>query len=315
MERLNLICDVDGTLTSGEHFYSENGKEFKAFGSNEKDALAPLRQYVDRIVFCSADVQGENINRKRLTEFPGVEYVRCSITDRQALIDSCSPCIYIGDGMCEPKAAINICLSDSAPQAIENADVVLPTTAGKNVLPHLLDWLEKYNIYRFGTAIGKALRGKVILTGVGKNFSLAQLVSEFFLPYNLVAVPLDANHSLHGSLGMIREEDVLIASSKSGNTRELLEMMEALKRKLPAFRNTFLITSNGDSQGAAYFENVLVVEPVAEDSLHGLSPQATIAQYLKIYFRILNIINLDNSCTKTDYLANHQGGSIGQTKV
>lgn len=315
MRKLNLVCDVDGVLTTGEHFYSDSGKLLKAFGSNEKDAICLLGEYLDRIVFCSADVSGKDINLQRLSEFSSTEYVCCSVAERQSLVDSCMPCIYIGDGVIEPRAAINVCLSDSAPQAIERADVVLPTPAGKNVFPHLLAWFRKQNVFDFGRKIKAALGGKIVLTGVGKNFSLAQLVSEFFLPYNLVAVPLDANHSLHGSLGLIKENDVLIASSKSGNTRELVEMMEALKRKLPAFKNSFLITSNSGSKCAEYFEHILVVESLREDSLHGLSPQTTIAQYLKVYFQILNAINMDSDCTKADYLSNHQGGSIGQTKV
>jgi len=316
MSKLNLVCDVDGILTTGEHFYSENGKEMKAFGSNEKDGLRLLRDHFDKIVFCSADASahGGNINALRLGEFD-ITYLGCPVEERQKLVDSLNPCVYIGDGIAEPKATINICLQDSAPQAIEQADVVLPTSAGKNVFPHLLNWLQKQDVFDFASKIKATLGSKIVLTGVGKNFSLAQLVSEFFLPYNLVVVPLDANHSLHGSLGMIKENDVLIASSKSGNTRELLEMMESLKCKLPNFKNTFLITSNGNSKCAYYFEHVLVVESLKEDSLHGLSPQTTITQYLKVYFQILNIINIGSECTKFDYLSNHQGGSIGQTRI
>jgi arabinose-5-phosphate isomerase len=162
--------------------------------------------------------------------------------------------------------------------------------------------------------IKAALKQKVILAGVGKNYSLAQLVSEFFLPYNIIAVPLDANHSMHGSLGIIREDDVLITSSKSGDTRELLEMMESLKGKIPEFKNSFLITSNINAKCLPYFKHTLVVSALSESSLYGLSPQSTIMQYLKVYFQILNVINLDSPCTKNDYLLNHQGGSIGKTR-
>lgn len=313
MDKFNLVCDVDGILTTGEHFYSENGKQFKSFGSNEKDALNILAQELNKIVLCSADSVGQEVNKSRLSEF-GMEYVYCSVHDRQNLVNSLLPCIYIGDGVLEPNATINICLSDSTPQAIKQADVILPTTAGKNVFPHLLEWFSKQNILEFANNIKKALNngGKIILTGVGKNFSLAQLVSEFFLPYNLIAVPLDANHSLHGSLGIICENDVLIASSKSGDTEELVAMMRALESKFDHFENNFLITSNPNSKCAYFFKHVLVLDALKEESLHGFSPQSTISQYLRVYFQILNIINKNNECTELDYLVNHHGGTIGK---
>lgn len=318
MEKVNLVSDVDGTLSSGEHFYSKDGKIIKSFGSNDKEAAALLSKYIDKIVFCSADssVNGQIINEKRFSEFKNVEYIICSIEKRQELINSMLPCIYIGDGLMEPRATINFCLLDSSPQAIQKSDVVLPTVAGKNVLAHLLNWFEEQNVYNFAKTIRSCMgAGKIVLAGVGKNYSLAQLVSEFFLPYNIIAVPLDANHSLHGSLGLIKNEDILIASSKSGNTKELVEMMQSLKKKLPEFKNTFLITSSDNSICSELFEHVLVVPSLEENSLHNLSPQTTISQYLNTYFQILNIINTNNKCTKNDYLLNHQGGSIGKTRT
>jgi arabinose-5-phosphate isomerase len=310
---MNLLCDVDGILTTGEHFYSVGGKRFKAFGSNEKEALCLLKSHFDKIVLCSADSHGGDINTQRLREFD-VTYVSCSIEERQKLVDSLNPCVYIGDGISEPRAVLNICLSDSTPQALRDADIILPTTAGKNVFPHLLHWLEEQNIFYFATKIKTVLKQKVVLAGVGKNYSLAQLVSEFFLPYNIVAVPLDVNHSMHGSLGIIRDDDVLIVSSKSGDTKELLEMMESLKWKIPKFENSFLITSNNNAKSISYFKHTLTVPSFSENSLYGLSPQSTIMQYLKIYFQILNIINIGNSCAKNDYLLNHQGGAIGRVR-
>jgi D-arabinose 5-phosphate isomerase GutQ len=315
--KMNLICDVDGILTTGEHFYSRSGKEFKSFGSNDKDCLVFLMNFFDKIILCSADSTGQDINTSRVSEFGNnITYMACSTRDRQNLIDEISPCLYLGDGILEPKATVNMCLLDSTPQAKNNADFVLQTTAGKNVFSHLLFWLENNNVFFFAKEIKKVLKNnKIILCGVGKNFSLAQLVCEFFLPYNIIAVPLDANHSLHGSLGIINENDILISSSKSGNTIELVDMMIALNKKIPNFNNSFLITSVSNSILSNYFKNTYVCcEDIIEGSKFNFSPQNTIIQYLKIYFIILNIINNDISISKEDYLSNHQGGSIGKNK-
>lgn len=308
-----LICDIDGVLTTGEHFYNEKGKVFKSFGSNDKDALCVLLQKFGEVIFCSADYRGGKINSLRTSEL-GIRFEYIPVLQRQEFVNKHTPCMYIGDGIEEPSATINFCLQDSTPQAMDISDHVLPTFAGKNVFPHLLMWLKNNEIFTFGMNIKRALGEKIVLAGVGKNFSLAQLVSEFFLPYNMVAVPLDANHSTHGSLGIIKSTDVLIASSKSGNTEELVNMMIALKHKLPNFTNTFLITSNTSCVLAKYFNHILVIDSRSENSLHGLSPQRTIEKYLNVYFQILNILNSDSGCSKKDYLLNHQGGSIGKGK-
>jgi D-arabinose 5-phosphate isomerase GutQ len=313
---MNLICDIDGILTNGEHIYSQNGKEYKVFGSNDKDAFYELKKHFDKIIFCSADSTGQKINEKKISEWEGAIYKNVSVPKRQELIDENYPCFYVGDGISEPKALMNFCLKDSTPQAINNSNVILQTVAGKNVLSFLLQWVIEKKACDFLNKIVKEINNnnKIVLVGVGKNFSLAQLVSEFFLPYNLIAVPLDANHSLHGSLGIIGENDILIASSKSGNTKELIDMMEALNKKYKDFQNSFLITSNENSLGKGLFKNVFVLEEETENSLYNLSPQNTIVQYLKFYFVILNYINGKNNCTRSDYLLNHQGGSIGEKK-
>lgn len=312
---MNLVCDIDGTITSGEHFYSKNGKKLKAFGSNEKSALKLLKKYFDNIILCSADStnEGQLINSTRAKEM-NIQYIYSSLSTRQNLIDEYMPCVYIGDGIHEPKAFINICLKDSCPQIKEKADVILPTCSGKNIFPHILYYIENNNIISFAEKIRDSIENKIVITGVGKNFSLAQLVCEFFLPYNIVAVPLDANHSTHGSLGLIKENDVIIASSKSGNTEELINMMIALHNKLD-INKTFLITSNKNGKLNCLFNETLVVDSLKEDSLYELSPQTTIEQYLKIYFKILNVLNLEKSCTKKEYLLNHPSGSIGEASI
>lgn len=307
-----LVSDIDGILTDGGHFYNNNGKFGKKFGSNDKDSIRKLKSIFKNIIFCSADKTGYDINKLRMEEI-GVDFQFCTIEQRQELINNNLPCVYIGDGIAEPNATINIALEDSTPQAKEQSDWILPTIAGKNVFPHLLHYLENENVINFAHKILNCVDEdcKIILTGIGKNFSLAQLVSEFFLPFNWNVVPIDANHSTHGSLGIIKEHDVVIASSKSGNTIELANMMKALKRKMPSFKNTFIITSNKNCKICGMFEHKLFVPYLKEDSLFGLSPQTTIKQYLGIYFTILNVLNSSSNIKREDYLLNHQGGSIG----
>jgi len=62
----HLILDVDGVLTTGHFFYSENGKMFKAFGPHDKDGLELAKEMGLSIDFVTADETGFKITSARI---------------------------------------------------------------------------------------------------------------------------------------------------------------------------------------------------------------------------------------------------------
>ena len=58
-----FILDVDGVMTTGEFFYSEEGKLLKIFGPDDHDALSLLKSYMD-IRFITGDKKGFKISQK-----------------------------------------------------------------------------------------------------------------------------------------------------------------------------------------------------------------------------------------------------------
>ena len=56
-----LILDVDGVMTSGQFFYSEEGKFLKSFGPDDNDGLSLLRPFIE-IRFITGDKKGFNIS-------------------------------------------------------------------------------------------------------------------------------------------------------------------------------------------------------------------------------------------------------------
>ena len=67
----NFILDVDGVLTSGNFYYSADGKVMKAFGPDDNDALS-LKNYID-ISFVTGDKKGFPISKKRIVDDMGYE--------------------------------------------------------------------------------------------------------------------------------------------------------------------------------------------------------------------------------------------------
>ena len=62
-----FILDVDGVMTTGQFFYTINGKEQKVFGPDDNDALSLLGRYL-KIHFVTGDRKGFKISHKRIVE-------------------------------------------------------------------------------------------------------------------------------------------------------------------------------------------------------------------------------------------------------
>ena len=67
MQPTTFLIDFNGVMTTGQFFYSENGKVMKAFGPDDNDALELLRPHIE-IKFISGDKRGFKISHKRIVE-------------------------------------------------------------------------------------------------------------------------------------------------------------------------------------------------------------------------------------------------------
>ena len=97
----NLILDVDGVMTTGQFFYTADGKVMKVFGADDNDALSLLKPHMD-IKFVTGDKKGFAISKKRIEEDMGFPLELVSTIRRIDWIKSkYNPqnVIYIGDGI------------------------------------------------------------------------------------------------------------------------------------------------------------------------------------------------------------------------
>lgn len=73
-------------------------------------------------------------------------------------------------------------------------------------------------------------KGKVIVSGVGKSGIIAQKISATLNSTGTVALFLHPTDALHGDIGTVHKDDIVILLSKSGNTHELKDFVTALKK-------------------------------------------------------------------------------------
>lgn len=99
-----LILDVDGVLTDGKFYYSEEGKVIKAFSVDDHDALKILQNYM-KVVIITADALGFEITKKRIQDDMKMEVTLVSVRERRKWISesfNLSKTIYMGDGIFDP---------------------------------------------------------------------------------------------------------------------------------------------------------------------------------------------------------------------
>src|SRR5205823_985074 len=74
-------------------------------------------------------------------------------------------------------------------------------------------------------------KGKVIVTGVGKSGAIAQKIAQTLASTGTVSMFIHPSDALHGGLGVVTPDDVVIALSNSGETDELLAIVPTLKQR------------------------------------------------------------------------------------
>lgn len=152
--------------------------------------------------------------------------------------------------------------------------------------------------------------GRVIVTGIGKSAIIAQKIVATLNSTGTPAVFMHAADAIHGDLGMICHDDVVICISKSGNTPEI-------KVLIPLIRNIgneriVAMVSNTDSflaQNAAY---VLKAKVEREACPNNLAPtNSTTAQLVMGDALAVCLIQL-RSFSSRDFAKYHPGGSLGK---
>ena len=96
-----FVLDVDGVMTDGKFYYSQEGKIMKVFGADDNDALTLLSQFIS-IIFITGDSKGYNISKKRISDDMGYPLNLVSTVKRLEWINSkydLKKTIYMGDGI------------------------------------------------------------------------------------------------------------------------------------------------------------------------------------------------------------------------
>lgn len=153
-------------------------------------------------------------------------------------------------------------------------------------------------------------KGKILTTGIGKAGHIAK---KFAATLCSTATPADFIHpaeAAHGDLGLVGPNDVMIAFSTSGKSREVIEILE-MSRHL-GVTTIIGVTSHPDSELRDYSDLVLDMGTIAEPCPLGLTPSASMAVMLAISDAIALALMEQKGVTREDYGLRHHGGYLGK---
>lgn len=161
-------------------------------------------------------------------------------------------------------------------------------------------------------AAAKALmncKGKVILSGCGTSAMAARKVAHSLSCIEIPALFLSPADAVHGALGVLQREDILILISKGGNTQELVNLIPACKTK-----DALLIgvSENPESviarQADIYLKVKVEQEPCRFNMLATASTLAVIASFDAICIALMQMTGY----TREQFAVIHPGGAVGE---
>lgn len=157
-------------------------------------------------------------------------------------------------------------------------------------------------------ALIKQATGRVIVTGMGKSGLVGRKIAATFASTGTAAHFVHPGEASHGDLGMIRNEDVILALSWSGETAELSDII-AYSRRYGV--GLVAVTSNAESTLAVEADIALVLPKAEEACPNGLAPTTSTTMQITLGDALAVALLEARGFTPEDFRTFHPGGKLG----
>jgi len=164
----------------------------------------------------------------------------------------------------------------------------------------------------FSDAVRRVLacEGQVIATGMGKSGLIAAKISATLASTGTPSIFLHPAEAIHGDLGRVRAQDLVLALSNSGANLEVLQLLPSVKR---IGVGVIAITSRPDSPLAQHADCVLCTGEAPEACPVGLAPTTSTTAQLALGDALAMTVAKQRNFTREEYALYHPGGSLGRS--
>lgn len=158
-------------------------------------------------------------------------------------------------------------------------------------------------------ALIEGCNGKVIVTGVGKSGVIAEKIAQTMTSTGTMAVFLHPTDALHGGLGVVESDDVVIALSNSGETDEILAILPTFRnRNVPVIAIIGAVHSTLGRQSDVVLDGSVDKEACPLN----LAPTASTTVALAIGDALAMAVMESKNLTAADFATNHPAGRLGK---
>lgn len=150
---------------------------------------------------------------------------------------------------------------------------------------------------------------KIIVSGLGKNVPICDKFVGTMVSLGMNAAFLHTNSAVHGDLGIVKKDDIVILLTKSGETAESIYLAEHLKKKEA---DLWLLTFSKDSTLAKKIEKSIVLQLEHEGDMWDIVPNNSTTLNLIFLQAVAMNVAEKMGITLDEFKANHPGGHIGE---
>jgi len=180
----------------------------------------------------------------------------------------------------------------------------------KENLDFFYNTLNENEINTFTDILIKHKDKNIIFLGIGKSYNICLHWSDLLKCINFSSIVLETSKLLHGDIGFIKEDSLIIIISNSGNTYELFDILKIISNTKN--NNIILLSSNKNGELVKFTKYNFII-PIKNESkfIFSLIPSLSVINYI-LYLNIIigNIIKKLN-LSKNIYIENHYNGNIG----
>ena len=152
-------------------------------------------------------------------------------------------------------------------------------------------------------------KGKVVVTGIGKSGLIGKKIAATLASTGTYAVFMNSAEGLHGDLGMISKEDVVLAISNSGNSDEIVAILPSIK-KIGA--KIVAMTGNRNSKLGRAADKILNIGVKREGCPLNLAPMSSTTSTLVMGDALAAILIEMRDFKPENFALYHPGGSLGK---
>lgn len=152
-------------------------------------------------------------------------------------------------------------------------------------------------------------KGRVVITGVGKSAIIAQKIVATMNSTGTPSIYMHAADAIHGDLGNIQRDDVVICISKSGNTPEVKVLLPLIKN----FGNPIIAITGNLSSALAESADYVLNSTIEEEACpNNLAPTTSTTAQLAVGDALAVCLLDMKSFTSNDFARYHPGGALGK---